>query len=248
MSDGVALYLFSSGTLEAGGIEAPVPFFLIGHPQGYVLIDGGNPLAVARDARAHWGALADHFRAHMAEAQHCAEQLRRLGVAADSVSHVVQTHLHMDHTGALGHFPDATVIVHARELAAARADDESQASGYIPGDLAHPRLEWRAVEEDLDLFGDGVIELLQTPGHSAGHMSVLVRPSQSAPVLLTADAVDNRPQWEGRLPLRALYSRDEAERSLERLRGLARDTDALVVLGHDRENWSQLKHAPDFYA
>jgi len=79
-------------------------------------------------------------------------------------------------------------------------------------------------------------------------MSVLVRPSQSGPVLLTADAVDNRPQWEGRLPLRALYSRDEAERSLERLRGLARDTDALVVLGHDRENWSQLKHAPDFYA
>ena len=93
-----------------------------------------------------------------------------------------------------------------------------------------------------------MIELLQTPGHSAGHMSVLVRPSRSGPVLLTADAVDNRPQWEGRLPLRALYSRDEAERSLERLRGLARDTDALVVLGHDRENWSQLKHAPDFYA
>ena len=58
----------------------------------------------------------------------------------------------------------------------------------------------------------------------------------------------NRPQREGRLPLRALYSRDEAERSLERLRGLARDTDALVVLGHERENWSQLKHAPDFYA
>jgi glyoxylase-like metal-dependent hydrolase (beta-lactamase superfamily II) len=241
------LYLFSSGTLESRGIQAPVPFFLIRHPQGDVLIDGGNPLAVARDARAHWGTLAEHFRAHMTEAQHCVAQLREVEISPDSVSHVVQTHLHMDHTGALGHFPDATVIVHARELAAARTADESAASGYIRADLAHPGLHWRTVEHDLDLFGDGTIELLQTPGHSAGHMSVRLRMPQSGHVLITADAVDNRLQWEGRLPLRALHSRDEAKRSLDRLRKLARDTEALVVLGHDSENWSQLKHAPERY-
>lgn len=110
---GVLLYLFSSGTLEVGGIEVPVPFFLVRHPEGDIVVDGGNPLAVARDARAHWGALADQFRAHMTEEQHCAAQLRKLGVAPDAVRHVVQTHLHIDHTGALGHFPDATVIVQA---------------------------------------------------------------------------------------------------------------------------------------
>ena len=71
MTAGVALYLFSSGTLEVAGVDVPVPFFLIRHPQGDIVVDGGNPLAVARDARAGWGALADHFGVHMTEERRC---------------------------------------------------------------------------------------------------------------------------------------------------------------------------------
>jgi len=241
------LYLFSSGTLEAGGVEVPVPFFLLRHPAGDVVVDGGNPLAVARDPRAHWGALADVFRVSMSEAQHCVAQLRGLGIEPDSVRYIVQTHLHIDHTGALGHFPGARVVVHTRELEAGRSADEPQARGYVPADLEHDGLDWRCVESDLDLFGDGTIQLLQTPGHSAGHMSVLVELPDTGPVLLTADAADNRAQWERQLPLRVLYSREDAEHSLERLRTLAHETQALVILGHDSENWSQLRHAPDAY-
>ncbi len=47
--------MFSSGTLALRGAEVPVPFLLIRHPEGDVVVDGGNPLAVARDVRAHWG-------------------------------------------------------------------------------------------------------------------------------------------------------------------------------------------------
>jgi glyoxylase-like metal-dependent hydrolase (beta-lactamase superfamily II) len=241
------LYLFSSGTLEAGGVEVPVPFFLVRHPAGDVVIDGGNPLAVARDPHAHWGALADVFRVSMSESQHCAAQLRRLGIGRDSVRYVVQTHLHMDHTGALGHFSPAPVIVHARELEAARSTEEPQARGYMPADFERAGLEWRCVEHDLDLFGDGSLQLLQTPGHSAGHMSVLIQLPATGSILLTADAVDSRAQWEQRLPLRVLYSREDAERSLERLRSLADEMHAMVIFGHDSENWSQLQHAPDAY-
>jgi N-acyl homoserine lactone hydrolase len=246
----VELYLFSSGTLgavELGGIDVPVPFFLIRHPGGDVVIDGGNPLAVARDASAHWGALAQHFRAHMTEEQHCVAQLRQLGVEPQSIRHVVQTHLHIDHVGALGHFPDATVIVDARELEAARTVDRPLAHGYVREDFERADLDWRPVEDDLDLFGDGAIRLLRTPGHSAGHMSVLLALEQTGPVLLTADASDGLRQWDGRLPPRALHSREDAERSLERLRGLARETDALIVFGHDPDNWSRLEHAPAAY-
>jgi len=246
VSAGGALYLFSSGTLEAEGIEVPVPFYLIRHPAGVVVIDGGNPIEAVRDPRAHWGALADHFRLHMTEAQHCVAQLRKLGVAPHSVRHIVQTHLHMDHTGALGHFPEATVVVHGRELDAAHAAN-SETSGYVRADFDRAGLEWQRVEGELDLFDDGTIQLLHTPGHTPGHMSVVLDLKETGRVLLTADAVDNRGQWEGRLPLRALDSRDDAQRSLERLRVLARETDALVVLGHDPDNWAQLKHAPDVY-
>jgi glyoxylase-like metal-dependent hydrolase (beta-lactamase superfamily II) len=64
-------------------------------------------------------------------------------------------------------------------------------------------------------------------------------------MLLTADASDNRDMWEGRAHPRALHSREDASRSMERLRQLAAETGALVVFGHDAENWAGLLHAPD---
>jgi glyoxylase-like metal-dependent hydrolase (beta-lactamase superfamily II) len=239
--------MFDSGTLGLGGVEVPVPFFLIRHPQGDVVVDGGNPLAVARDPHAHWGPLADVFEVHMTEEQHCVAQLHRLGVEPDSVGHVVQTHLHIDHTGTLGHFPRATIVVHARELQAARAAEDPLATGYVRADYDRAELRWQLAEGELDLFGDGAIRLVETPGHSAGHMSLLLELDETGPVLITADAADNRAQWEGRDHPRALFSREDAISSLERLRELAQQTDALLVLGHDSHNWSQLRHAPDRY-
>jgi len=245
--DGPALYMFDSGTLGLGGVKVPVPFFLIRHAQGDVLVDGGNPLAVARDAHAHWGALADQFEVRMTEEQHCAAQLGKLGVAPESVGHVVQTHLHIDHTGALGHFPKAAIVVHAHELRAARAAEAPIASGYVRADYERPELRWQLTEGQLDLFGDGTVLLLETPGHSAGHMSLLLELEQTGPVLLTADAADNRAQWEGRQHPRALFSREHATRSLEHLRELAQETGALLVLGHEPDDWSRLRRSPDCY-
>ena len=247
MAAALELYLFDSGTLAFGGVEVPVPFFLLRHPLGLILVDGGNPLAVVGDPHAHWGGLADVFEVHMSAAQHCETQLRRLGIDPGDVSHVVQTHLHMDHTGALGHFPKAVVVAHAREREAALAADDPMQSGYIRADYDRPELQWQTVDGDSDLFGDGLIRLIETPGHAAGHMSLLVELADTGPVLITADAADNRAQWEGRANVRAFHSRDDAARSLRRLHELADETDALVVFGHDPKNWAQLEHAPEPY-
>jgi len=247
-SANLELYLFDSGTMRLAGVQVPIPFFFIRHPEGNVVIDGGNPLEVARDARAYWGPVADEWDVRMSEQQHCAAQLGRLGIEPDSVRYLVQTHLHIDHTGALGHFPDATVLVHARELEAARGADPPVTSGYRPEDYANPEIPWKLVNGEHDLYGDGRVRLLETPGHSAGHMSVLLRLDGVGPVLLTADATDNRAQWERKAPLRALFSRDQAARSLERLRGVAHDTRALILFGHDPENWAEHRHAPAHYS
>jgi N-acyl homoserine lactone hydrolase len=244
---GPQLYLFTSGTLGLGGFEVPVPFYLIRHEQGDAIVDGGNPLAVARDPHAHWGKLADVFEVHMSEEQHCAAQLRSLGFAPESVGLVVQTHLHIDHTGALGHFPDAEVVVHAAELDSAR-DEHPHARGYVTADFEQPGLRWRTFTGEHDLFGDGSVRLLPTPGHSAGHVSLLLELERTGPVLLTADAVDNRAQWEGSQSPRALHSAEEAERSRERLRALVAEREPLVMFGHDPQNFAELEHAPDCYA
>jgi N-acyl homoserine lactone hydrolase len=241
-----ALHNFSSGTLGLGGFEVPVPFYLIRHPEGDVIVDGGNPLAVARDAHAHWGGLADTFEVHMGEEQHCLAQLRRHGFAPESVARIVQTHLHIDHTGALGHFPDAEVLVHADELDSAR-DPHPHARGYVSADFEQPGLRWRTFTGEHDLFGDGSVRLLPTPGHSAGHISLLLSLPQAGPVLLSADAVDNRAIWEGRQPPRSLHSPAQAERSRECLRELAGEVEPLLVFGHDPQNFAALRRAPDFY-
>jgi N-acyl homoserine lactone hydrolase len=243
---GPQLYLFSSGTLGLGGYDVPVPFYLIRHEQGDVIVDGGNPLAVARDAHAHWGKLADLFEVHMDEEQHCVAQLRRHGFDPESIARVVQTHLHIDHTGALGHFPAAEIVVHASELESARGE-HPHARGYVHADFEQPGLEWSTYTGELDLFGDASVRLLPTPGHSAGHVSLVLELDRTGPVLLTADAVDNRAQWEGSQPPRVLHSAEEAERSRERLRELAGKVEPLLVFGHDPRNFAALKHAPACY-
>src|SRR5205085_725926 len=124
----------------------------------------------------------------------------------------------------------------------ALAADDPMRSGYVRADYDRPELRWQSVDGDTDLFGDGLIRLLETPGHSAGHMSLLIRLADTGPVLLTADACDNRAQWEGRAHVRALHSREDSARSLQRLHELADETGAKIVFGHDAENWATLQH------
>ncbi len=136
--------------------------------------------------------------------------------------------------------------MHAAELDSAR-DERPHARGYVSADYEQPGLTWSTYDGELDLFGDASVRLLPTPGHSAGHVSLLLSLEQTGPVLLTADAVDNRAQWEGRQPPRALHSADDAERSREYLRELAGEIQPLLVFGHDPQNFASLKHAPDCY-
>jgi N-acyl homoserine lactone hydrolase len=175
----------------------------------------------------------------------CPAALSRAGIDSDSIAHIVQTHLHMDHTGALGHFPNATVIVHERELDAARSA-QPFANGYVREDFDRDGIDWQPIAAEHDLFGDGAIRLIESPGHSAGHVSILLSLEQTGSVLLTADAADNRAQWEGRMEPRGLASRDDALRSIELLRRLAAEHDAMVVHGHDPKNWAAVSERSSY--
>jgi glyoxylase-like metal-dependent hydrolase (beta-lactamase superfamily II) len=192
--------------------------------------------------------LADIFTVNMSEEQHCVAQVERLGIDPGSIRFVLQTHLHIDHTGALGHFPAASVLVHGRELDAARAAPVPLGDGYVRADVDQPGLDWQPIEDEHDVFGDGSMRTVFTPGHSAGHQSILLDLAETGTVLLTGDASDTRRQFDGHDPPRVLYSREEANASLERLRPLAAETGALVIPGHDPVEWAGLKKAPEFYA
>jgi glyoxylase-like metal-dependent hydrolase (beta-lactamase superfamily II) len=74
---------------------------------------------------------------------------------------------------------------------------------------------------------------------------LLVTLATTGPVLLTGDASDTRRQFDGLDHPRVLHSREEAAASLERLRALAAETDALVIPGHDAATWARLERAYD---
>jgi N-acyl homoserine lactone hydrolase len=265
MADDLRLYFFECGTLKTqlqfikmnqglgDPYEIPVPFFLIRHPKGDVLYDGGNALEVARDPRRHWGAVVDAYEPVMSEEQFVVNQLKALDVDPDGVRWVIQSHLHLDHTGAVGQFGGAKYLVQRRELEYAYTPDWFQQAAYIRPDFDREEgVPWVFLDgredDDFDLFGDGTIRTLFTPGHAPGHMSLLVTLPESGPFMLTADACYTRDHYENQALPGLVHSAADVADSVARVRRKIEQTGATLVTGHDPEDWPQWKKAPDFYA
>ena len=195
-SSGIELHMFQTGTLRTKtkyikmnqgeeDFEIPVPWFLIKHPQGNVVIDGGNAVEAAIDKRAHWGAVVAAYDPIMAVSENCVDQLKLVDVSPHDIRFVVQSHLHLDHTGALGHFPKAQTIVQRAEYDYAFKPHWFSAAAYIRADFDRPGLNWKFLggefTDHYDLFGDGTIRMIFTPGHSPGHQSFLVKLPNTGP-------------------------------------------------------------------
>ena len=125
--------------------------------------------------------------------------LARLGYRPTDVTTAIISHLHQDHIGGVREIPDAELVVSAEEWRSLHRP-LADARGLLRGHIDVPGLKWSPVElaplEDpslapftsgRDLFGDGSLVLLPTPGHTPGSMSMLVRRPAMAPLLLVGD-------------------------------------------------------------
>ncbi len=262
MSD-IRLYMFQSGTQRCrfhdirmnqgngASYEIPVPWFLLTHPKGNVVIDGGLAVEGLADPRAYWGDAVDSYQPVMLEEQGCVAQLAKLGISREDVRFVVLSHLHSDHSGAIGRFPHATHIVQRREYEYAFTPDWFAAGAYVRRDFDRPGLKWHFLEGDAtdgyDLYGDGALRMVFTPGHSVGHQSFLVRLPKSGAILLAADAAYTLDHWNEKALPGFMASAVDTVRSVGKLHMLAGQTDAVVVTGHDPEAWPGFKQAPAYY-
>jgi len=230
----------------------PIPAFLVEHPSaGPILIDTGFDASVATDPAQNLGrAAARIYTIRMQPEQAVPAQIRAHGIATADVGLVVMTHLHHDHASGIGQFPDATFLVEQREWAAAGSGGLVQ--GYVPKHRDGAR-DWRTLDlatapaDDgfdhvVDLFGDGSFRLAWTPGHTDGHMSVLLR-VDDGDLLLTGDAAYARRSIEERLiPMTITGSQEAYERSLSQVAAWSgAHPEAPVVCGHDPWNRADLE-------
>ena len=232
----------------------PIPAYLVEHPgAGPVLIDTGLPRVVAEEgARALGRAFAAAYTIEMEPQWAAVEQLRARGVDPMDVAVVVMTHLHYDHAGAVADFPRATFVVDAAEWRAARSGGFTK--GYSHKLIDHP-FAWREIDFDdphvssfasfgrtVDLFGDGSVRLLSTPGHTPGHMSLLLRLEGDRELLLTADAAYARRTIDEQLVPVFVDDVHRYRRSLREIRRYVEQTpSAEVICGHDPDSWPQVR-------
>jgi N-acyl homoserine lactone hydrolase len=205
-------------------VRFPVPVYLIEVGEERILIDTGLNPGAAADAAGHYEG-ADSIGFFQLE-----QELPLVDqVDLDSLTGVILTHLHFDHAGGLALLPDSLPIyVQRREWEAGLDADAVARNFFLPRDYEGAEDRVVLVEGDHDLFGDGSIELLFTPGHTPGHQSVRVgeRLVIGADVTHFAAGLDDH-----RLPIFG----DDLEvqlASAERLRAL-RDAGAEVRPGHD---------------
>jgi N-acyl homoserine lactone hydrolase len=233
--------------------EFPVQAFLVEHPgAGLVLIDTGFHASVAVDARQGMSRLGGLvFKdLEMDARQAVPAQLRELGLDPDDVGTVLLTHLHSDHASGISQFPGATFVVSAQEWQAAAHG--RQAEGYFKRQFDHAfdyrLLDCETPDADsfatfgraFDVFGDGSVRMVFTPGHTAGHCSVVLR-LKDREALLTADAAYTmRTIAETALPFR-MADEHRFRRSLREIQLFVENApDALVIPGHDMPAWRRL--------
>jgi N-acyl homoserine lactone hydrolase len=219
-------------------ILLPVPQILIDTGEKRILIDTGMPRDVAGggDAweRTH-GRDADMVRPVMETRHFIAEQLRLLDLMPADIDLPICSHLHFDHAGGNDVFSGRAITVQAAELEAAKGPSYLQVWNA-------PGVTFNVVVGDWTAAPG--IEMIFTPGHSAGHQSVLVRFAEGPPWLFTIDTVDTQEHWDAN-KIGSAVDVPTARASLDRLKAIAASEGARVIFGHDPGQWEELGMHPD---
>jgi N-acyl homoserine lactone hydrolase len=246
---------FGVGVPASERVRLPVPAFLIEHPgAGPALVDTGYHASVAVDPKQNLGRVGAFLSKgiEMDPSQAVAAQLRERGVEPKSVAVVIMTHLHWDHASAISEFPRATFLVCEEEWEAA-TDSRPWRHGYAPRQFDHG-FDYRLIDFDsaeadsfrsfgraFDVFGDGSVHVVSTPGHTLGHLSVALK-TAGREILLAGDAIyTERTLREGALPY-LMEDPHRFKRSLREIQLYAEQApDALIVPGHDLDAWNRLE-------
>lgn len=238
---------------KGDAVRMPCISFVLRHPTaGVILIDTGfHPDLLSRGAADFGFPLRIMFRGVQPGPSAFDAQLRERGIDPNEVTQVVMTHLHGDHTSGMRLLPRAEFVVSADELRAARARGAASkgvVAGHLPADARFRVVDVARVGEPfgpfdrgVDLLGDGSVRLLATPGHTPGHLSVLVETTDHGTVLIVGDAAYTRRSIDERILPLLTDDDGTARATLDALHDYVREhPETTVIPTHDPEAWREL--------
>ena len=227
---------WSPGVDEGKPIDFVDNCYLIKHAQGWMLWDTGIPDAVA--AMPNGLVPADPKGLFWHRPKTLAAQLDELGVKPSDIKIVAVSHTHPDHIGNVEMFPAAMLYVQKAEYEWPGANSQPR---FQP---AHPVTK---LEGDRDVFGDGSVIILSTPGHTPGHQSLLVKLPHTGAVVLSGDAVHFKSNWDNRRVPSLNFNKEQTIASMQKISDTMTKENAQFWINHDKPQRDGLKMSPAFY-
>jgi N-acyl homoserine lactone hydrolase len=227
---------WSPGVNEGKSMDFVDTCYLIKHAQGWFLWDTGISDAVA--AMPNGLAPADPKAVLWHRPKTLVAQLDQLGVRPSDIKAMAVSHTHPDHIGNVELFPSTMLYVQKAEYEWPGANNEPR---FKPG---HPVTE---LEGDRDVFGDGSVTLLSTPGHTPGHQSLLVKLPKTGAVVLSGDAVHFRDNWDNRRVPSPNFNKEQTLASMQKIADTLAKEHAQLWINHDKAQRDGQKMSPEFY-
>jgi len=218
-----------------------VSCYLIQHPtEGWMIWDTGLMDFLTW---LPWGYSEDGI--HMSLDRQLKDTLADFGVTPRDIRYVGFSHLHFDHSGNAHEFPKATWIVSSKEVDWALRSGEKEGI-YQPSLKMINSVKRVEAVDGLDVFGDGSVKLISTPGHTPGHFSLLVNLENSGPQILVGDLYHLEESREKRAIPIYNTDREQTLKSMDLIEALAKKLNARIVIGHDPVQFAAMPVFPKY--
>jgi 4-pyridoxolactonase len=222
----------------------------VDHPEAKIMIETGMDPAL-------WSPLLKQILVpKQSPEQRLDNSLKKLGVSPEDIDVVINTHLHADHCSFNRLFKNATWIVNRKELQEALVPEPFEITYFRP--CFDVGLRTKLIEGDYTVVKG--VEILDTHGHTAGHVSVSVETEGSGTFLFTGDASMTKENFWGSertspmgWPCAPCLDQRAYMRSLERMRSYVESTKARTaktcspIYSHDSDEFKRWKQAPFAY-
>ncbi|MGN8001437.1 N-acyl homoserine lactonase family protein [Sphingomonas sp. 22176] len=231
--------LSDAGIYNGESRRLSVGCYLIRHGKELMLWDAGLPKSLL-------GKPIDHQPISPTLSVDLPTQLARIGVRPGDITRLGLSHYHFDHAGQAAAFSNATLMIGAADWAALRSSTMPfGADPILLANWLNGTAKVDPLEGDRDVFGDGSVVILATPGHTPGSTALLVRLPKTGPIILSGDVAHLEAQW----PLSAVPTwnteRADSLASMDRLQKLALNLGATIVVQHDPTDIPKLAAFPE---